>query len=239
MRASDQEHSYRNWTYILRRSKRARNMLMKVSPADGLIVTIPERFKLSHIYKFLDQNEKWIENALQKYSPTTTLVMPTQINLQSIDQIWSINYAVTRDHKANVHDSGNQQIAALNLPTGYWEGTSYFNKWINIKAKGILPNWASHLSTLHELPYSKLTIRRQKTRWGSCSHNDSINLNQNLMFLQPELVTYVILHELVHTEVRNHSRAFWDTLDAHIPQSKNLQSKLFNAMPEVPDWAWQ
>ncbi len=238
MKASDQEHSYRNWTYILRRSKRARNMLMKVSPADGLIVTIPERFKLSHIYKFLDQNEKWIENALQKYSPKTTLRMPTQINLQSIDQIWTINYAVTEDQKATVHDSENQQIAALNLPSDYWESTSYFNKWINIKANAILPKWADHLSKLHELPYRKLSIRRQKTRWGSCSQSDSINLNQNLMFVEPDLVTYVILHELVHTKVKNHSPQFWSTLSRYIPNSKGISKRLTLAQITIPNWAW-
>ena len=214
-------------------------MLMKVSPIEGLIITIPERFKASNIYKFLDQNEKWIENALLKYDSSATLEMPSQINLQSIDQVWTINYSITGDGKIALHDSENQGITALNLPSDYWEGTSYFNKWISVKAKNILPKWTHHLSKLHDLPYSNVTIRRQKTRWGSCSHNDSINLNQNLMFLQPELVTYVILHELVHTEVRNHSRTFWNTLDTHIPHSKSMQSKLFKVMPELPEWAWQ
>ncbi len=238
MRTSDEEHSYRNWTYILRRSKRARNMSIKVSTIDGLIITIPERFKFSNIYKFLDQNEKWIENALLKYNPTTTLVLPSQINLKSVDQKWTINYSTTKDQSITLHDSENQTITALNLPSSYWEGISYFNKWINVKANGILPKWANHLSNLHELPYSKLTIRRQKTRWGSCSQSDYINLNQNLLFLEPDLVTYVILHELVHTKVKNHSSQFWSALSRYVPNSKDISKRLGVAQMVIPDWAW-
>ena len=239
MRSEDDRHTYRNWTYILRRNKRARNMLMRVSPIDGLIITIPDRLKVTDIYKFLDQNENWIETALSRYKPKTARTLPSTMDLKAIDQIWSINYAFNEGPNIGIHDSEYNLITASNLPSDYWESTAYLNKWVNIKSKEFLPRWTDHLSTLHQLPYSRLTIRRQKTRWGSCSHNDSINLNQNLMFVEPELVTYVILHELVHTEVKNHSRTFWDALDAHIPQSKKLQAKLFKAMPEVPDWAWQ
>jgi predicted metal-dependent hydrolase len=68
--------------------------------------------------------------------------------------------------------------------------------------------------------YNKVSIRNQRTRWGSCSAKGSINLNIKLVALPPELSDYVILHELVHTRVHNHSRRFWQELDKYVGDGK-------------------
>ena len=67
---------------------------------------------------------------------------------------------------------------------------------------------------------------KTKTRWGSCSFKNNINLSLHLMRLREELIDYVILHELVHTKVKNHSREFWTTLDIYCPKSKSLDKEL-------------
>lgn len=61
--------------------------------------------------------------------------------------------------------------------------------------------------------YNRVSIRRQKTRWGSCSARNNISLNMSLVLLPSELMDYVILHELLHTRIKNHSRRFWAELD--------------------------
>ena len=71
-----------------------------------------------------------------------------------------------------------------------------------------------------------MAIKNTKTRWGSCSFKNNINLSLHLMRLREELIDYVILHELVHTKVKNHSIEFWTTLDIHCPNSKNLDREL-------------
>ena len=65
----------------------------------------------------------------------------------------------------------------------------------------------------HGLNYSKVSIKNQKTKWGSCSSKNNINLNINLVRLPDELRDYVILHELVHTRFKNHGKEFWAELN--------------------------
>ena len=89
-----------------------------------------------------------------------------------------------------------------------------------------LKNRIIELAEYHGFNFNKITIRNQKTRWGSCSAKNNISLNIQLVRLPEKLVDYVILHELVHTLVKNHSNKFWKTLDLYIENSKNIDKDL-------------
>jgi predicted metal-dependent hydrolase len=78
------------------------------------------------------------------------------------------------------------------------------------------------LAAKHGFRYNRVSIRNQKTRWGSCSHDNNISLNVKLVLLPPELMDYVLLHELVHTRVHDHSRQFWAELDRYVEDARGL-----------------
>ena len=82
------------------------------------------------------------------------------------------------------------------------------------------------LAKEHNFRTGKITIRNQKTLWGSCSGNNNISLNINLFFLKQELIDYVILHELTHIKNKNHSKKFWQELENICPNSKMLDKEL-------------
>ena len=75
------------------------------------------------------------------------------------------------------------------------------------------------------MSYNRAGFRCQKTRWGNCSGKNNISLNVNVVFLSGELQDYVLLHELVHTKVKNHSRKFWAELDKYIEGKANELAK--------------
>lgn len=95
-----------------------------------------------------------------------------------------------------------------------------------VKAKNKLTNRLKQLAVQHGFTYNKVIIRNQKTRWGSCSHKSNINLNVKLVLLPDELVEYVILHELVHTKIHNHSKKFWAELDEYVWDGKGMAKSL-------------
>lgn len=95
----------------------------------------------------------------------------------------------------------------------------------------------AQLSARSGLAYRKVFVRNQKTRWGSCSHVNNISLNINLVRLPETLMDYVILHELMHTRVKNHGRRFWEGLAGLIDNPKELDRALrqYGALLVVED----
>ena len=88
------------------------------------------------------------------------------------------------------------------------------------KARPYLEKRINQLAEKYSFTFNRLFIKNQKTRWGSCSHKNNINLNARLLHLPSDLIDYVILHELVHTKIKNHSKKFRSTLDVYVGDSR-------------------
>ncbi len=84
----------------------------------------------------------------------------------------------------------------------------------------------NHLADKYGFKYNRVFIKNQKTRWGSCSGQNNINLNVNLVRLPDELMDYTILHELVHTRIKNHGKRFWAQLDRLLGDARKLDQAL-------------
>ena len=93
-------------------------------------------------------------------------------------------------------------------------------------AKGIISERLAELAERHGIAYNKLSVRNQKTRWGSCSSGKNISLNYKITLLPRELMDYIILHELAHIKHANHSPAFWAELDKLVGDAKTLDAEL-------------
>ncbi|MFA5126939.1 MAG: M48 family metallopeptidase [Patescibacteria group bacterium] len=95
-------------------------------------------------------------------------------------------------------------------------------------AKRIILERLEHFNKFYRLSYKKITIRKATTRWGSCSKKGNLNFNYRLYFLAPELLDYVVVHELCHLQEFNHSQAFWRLVGQKIPDYRLLRKKLKN-----------
>ena len=93
-------------------------------------------------------------------------------------------------------------------------------------AGGILIKKLNELANKYGFTYKRVFIRNQKTRWGSCSVENNIYLNVKLLMLPEELTDYVILHELVHTRIKNHSKDFWKELGKYVRDTRGMEHQL-------------
>lgn len=99
-------------------------------------------------------------------------------------------------------------------------------KALLIEAKEYLPKRIKELANKFNFKYNNLSFKVAKTRWGSCSYNNNINLNINLMMLSDKIIDYVLIHELCHTKVKNHSEKFWNLVEKCMPEYKEVRKKL-------------
>jgi len=94
------------------------------------------------------------------------------------------------------------------------------------EAQRLLTARLAYLAEKHGFTYNRVSVRNQKTRWGSCSFHNNINLNMQLVRLPDDLIDYVLLHELAHTKIKNHSKSFWTLVDRLTGNSKAKRARL-------------
>ncbi len=86
------------------------------------------------------------------------------------------------------------------------------------------------------LNYARVQVRGQRTRWGSYSSTGTLSINYCLMFLDPELVKYLFVHELCHSRHMNHSARYWRLVERYMPGCRQLDRALSEAWKDVPGW---
>lgn len=89
-----------------------------------------------------------------------------------------------------------------------------------------IPRRVEYFAKKEGISYGRITIRNQKTRWGSCSSRGNLNFNCLLMLAPPEVIDYVVVHELCHRRQMNHQKAFWDEVEKILPEYKKSQEWL-------------
>lgn len=192
---------------------------LSITQTSELVVTIPTGFDPRAVPGIISQKLDWIMKSFERIKEKGMLTdkLPDKIHLQSVNQTWSILYKKTTTKKIVIRENNNHVlILEGNLPSKTTI-RRLLKSWIRSKAGIILPSWLDRLSSRSGLAYSGLTIRDQKTRWGSCSAAKNINLNMKLILLPPLIVDYVLLHELVHTVQLSHSSKFWNELEKFVP----------------------
>ena len=224
--------------YRIRESKRAKRVIIKVWPSAEVEVVIPEGYKKGRLDKLIESHREWINQKVKGFRLSRKIHRPRSINLRALEQRWSIRY----DSKAVVDRLTVIENKAFQLTVlGNIETTEainqVLNEWVNRKAKQFLQCVLGELGKKLGITYNRVTIRRQKTVWGSCSGKKNINLNQNLMFLPIPMARHTLVHELCHIRQMNHSSKFWALLERYIPDSKEIRAKFKEANRMVPDWA--
>ena len=95
-----------------------------------------------------------------------------------------------------------------------------------LQAKKIFPERTAYFAERMGVTYNRITIREQKTRWGSCRSAGNLNFNWKLVLMPSELLDYVVVHELAHRKEMNHSPRFWAVVEKELPDYRERREKL-------------
>lgn len=151
-----------------------------------------------------------------KPTQTITVTIPKHTTRQQAQQFLQSKTSWIKKQLQKLDQQEKLQLSLPDLPTIDLE-----------KAQNELSCRLEYFSDKYNLPYNRAIFRNQKTKWGSCSSKNNINLNINIAYLPNELQDYILLHELCHIRHKNHSKKFWAELDKLVSgKSKELRREL-------------
>lgn len=226
--------------YTLRKSSKAKHVSFKASLKRGLEIIVPLRFNQKHLLAILAKHQSWIEKAvleLQKQRARTAIqLLPQEISFPAITHCWQVYYRQTTASSVRILTKESQQvILSGNIANKQLCQKALIN-FAKIQAKIHLPPLLQMLSVWTQLSYRSVTIRGQEKRWGSCSTRKDISLNYKLLFLSPQHVRHVMLHELCHLAHMNHSAKFWRLVASFDPDWKKNSREVRHMQNWLPWW---
>ncbi len=217
---------------LFRKSKRARKLRITVKDSAQVIVTLPKSVSFAYAEKVAREKSDWILKHLSKIKKTEKpeAVFDEKTNFRTRYHKLLIKKSSSENIKIFVRDgiikieyprftdaAGNEVQQAVRI--GIIEA-------LRIEAKTHLPKKVEAFAEKFHLSYNRVFIKNLKTRWGSCSNRNNINLNLHLMRLPDKLIDYVILHELAHTVEPNHGKGFWNFLETMTKDAKKIDKEL-------------
>lgn len=218
-----------------RRSKRARRLKLALCPWRGIELVLPRNASEAQGQAFLDSRRDWMEATWAKLQARMPEAFedraPEELSLPSLGRSWPLVYETRRSQLREKADS-----LYLPGPPSSEQARRFLKPWLMTRARRLLPEWTQSVAGRTGLTFSRVQVRDQRTRWGSCSSRGTISLNFRILFHPPRVVDYLILHELCHTRHMNHGPGFRRLLASHEPEWRHLDAQLSRRTGGVPGW---
>ena len=170
--------------------------------------------------------------------PSNEEFQPSRIELRAINECWKVNYQSV-NFTSRLSQSSDKKTIFIEFKIGQLEDIPILMKmWLRNKAKEVLTLEIRTIAKKIDVTFNQLRVKNQRSLWGSCSKLNNINLNQKLLFLSPDVMSYVLYHELTHLKVFDHSQNFWAELEKVYRNAKGAQKQLrYESKVFVPLWA--
>lgn len=224
------------WT--VRVSGRARRLSVRVYPGGRVEVVVPPGASPAAVQKFVGTHRQWIERRVADLSTAAAVdnSRPVSIKLPAIGRHYAVEYEYASGSTARVRVIGENVIVVSGPVHDDRAVTVALRGWLGEQAQAQIGTELAKVAAEGGFRYARAQIRRQRTRWGSCSASGTISLNVCLLFLRPQVVRYLLIHELCHTRHMNHSARFWALVASFEPDYQELDRELLRGWQSVPGW---
>jgi hypothetical protein len=193
------------------RNRRSKNIKIRVKPDQSVHVSFPWYALSAEVVNFVNKNTSWIilqqqKMAVKKPEMLTGTVIQSKLHTIEIKKGEKLK-AIRKNNLIEIFVDDFESEKSRLFVQGNIESVYRF------EARKILPGRLAELAQIYGFQFNKVGIRNNKRNWGSCSGRNNISLNLQMMKLPEELIDYILLHELVHTKIKNHGPQFWEKLD--------------------------
>lgn len=222
----------------VRVSRRARRLSVRVYPGGRVEVVVPPGASPVTVERFVGTHRQWIDERVADLSAISTVateVRPASVQLSAIGRRYSVQYLRTASPEIRV-DMAADSLRVTGAVDNDQRVAKALRRWLMTLAQTELGREVAQIAQHQGFEFQRVQIRRQRTRWGSCSATGTISLNACVMFQEPAVMRYLLVHELSHTRHMNHSRRFWATVESVEPDYRRLDRELLQGWQRVPGW---
>jgi predicted metal-dependent hydrolase len=226
--------------WVVRESQRARRLTVRVFHTGRVEVVVPSRTSPLTVERFVERHRSWIERKREEARARALPAAPfppSHIDLAANGETWRI-HLTGLGQRVRLTSLGNGLLALDGDASDGRAVRQVLRRWLTERATDVLGPTLHHYARDLGFEFERVLIRRQRSRWGSCSTRGTISLNCCLMFQRPQVVRYLMIHELSHTVHMNHSRRFWQTVSRHCPDYRRLDRELLDGWRRVPTWVF-
>ncbi len=216
---------------VVRESARTRRLRMVVRAGRSVELTVPRRTSTRALRQFLSDNSDWLADTMARARLTSPL-----LGLHQPGTVWLAGERLAVERGGGPKPVANRHGGALRISGPPDQLAGAIDRWYRREARERLEAAVARESARLGISYARVSIRDQRTRWGSCSTRGTLSFSWRLVLAPPEVLEYVVAHELLHVREPNHSRAFWALLDAHLPGWKERAAWLRRHGHEVLDY---
>lgn len=211
--------------YTLSQRTGSRTIRLHVDPEKGLVVSAPKYAPIIAIENFIIQKKFWITRHLEE---SKKIIQKKQIaDGTPVTILGDPKFIIVKEHQLKrPYIAEKSQEIIVYAPQNQTIIKKTLEEYLRKKFKVHLTKRLKELSQTMDTHYGTVTIRAQKSRWGSCSYRNNLNFNWKLIFFPLEVIDYVIMHELTHTVHHNHSEKFYEMLADYCPDYKTLRKNL-------------
>jgi predicted metal-dependent hydrolase len=227
----------------VRESGRARRLSARVYRDGQVEIVVPRGTRPGTVAGFVSRYRGWIERQQRRLPPPELPTFPpAQVTLHAVGEHWDCRFEPVAGpaRVAVARPPGPGAIGELHLCAavdGMAELRSALLRWLEERTRAAATPLLMQLSQDMDCHYSRLQIRRQRTRWGSCSTRGTISLNCCLLFQRPEVFRYLLVHELSHLRHMHHGPRFWSHVAHFESDCRALDRELGQGWRRVPHWA--
>lgn len=211
----------------------SRNIRLSVNSAGQIRVSMPTWTPYRAALVFVRQKQNWL---LDQQTQHTGHLQPNQ-RLGKHHTLYFRAKLELTEPRSRVSDLAVYIYHPVAMPPTHPQlqkvAHQAAQKALRQEAEKLLPQRLHNLASQHNFSFGSVSVRHLKTRWGSCDTHHHITLNYYLMQLPWPIIDYVLVHELTHTVHLNHSQAFWQTIEQHLPDYKQRRKLLKNYQPSV------
>lgn len=200
--------------YILER-KPVKHARIRVNESKSVRVIVPDSFSDQEIDALLNQKEKWIAEKLAFFNDRKESIALHSNQILFLGEKYSFYHFSELKRKVIISHEHKTIRSGLELLD-----PAKLEKWYRKQARKIILERLETYSNKHGFVYNKVYIRAQKSKWGNCSRKKNLSLNWRLIKAPLFVIDYIIVHELVHTEMLNHTKQFWMKLKLIFPDYK-------------------